>query len=55
MSVPSLLSGRDIGINGNIKVPMVHDHQDHHMEDANDDQIGNGDQEEVLMNEEELP
>ena len=34
---------------------MVHDHQDHQMEDANDDQNDNSDQKEVLMNEEELP
>ena len=34
---------------------MVHDPQDHHMEDTNDDQNGNGDQEEVLINEEEIP
>ena len=32
--VPSLLSGRDTGTDGNLEVPMVHGHQDHHMEDA---------------------
>ena len=50
--IPSLMSGRDIRMDGNLKVPMVHDHEDHHMEDANDYQNGSGDQEEVLMKKE---
>ena len=55
MLVPSLPSEKDIGTNGNIEVSMVHYHQDRHMEDANDYQNDNGDQEKVLMSEEELP
>ena len=52
--VVSLLNGSDIGTEGNLRVPIIHDHQDRHMQDANDDQNDNGDQEEVLMNVEEL-
>ena len=36
-------SGWDIGTIGKLEVPMVYEHEDHHMEDANDDQNGNGD------------